>query len=119
MATALSLVEQRLSEQIGDWIEIDTTTNITTNNSIISTALTSYDGGRDDYFIDHYCYITEGNNAGVQRQISDYATTTGTLTVRGAALAAESGAVTIRLHRYNRDLYVNAVNDAVRETFPI
>ena len=116
--TALSVLEQRLAEQIGDGLEFDTSTNITTNTSIIATALQAYDGGRDDYFIGWWVYITEGNNITVLREISDYATSTGTLTVRGAALAAESGAVTCRLHRYDRTLYVNAINDAIRETFP-
>ncbi len=114
--TTLLVLEERLSEQTGDWLEFDTTTNITTNTSIISTTLTNYDGGRDDYFIDWWVYITEGNNITVERQVSDYATATGTLTIRGASLSAETGAVTCRLHRHRRTLYIDALNDAIRET---
>ena len=55
--TALSVLEQRLAEQIGDGLEFDTSTNITTNTSIIATALQAYDGGRDDYFIGWWVYI--------------------------------------------------------------
>ena len=118
--TALSVLETRLGQAIGDDLEVVVTTAIAANNSIISTNLTSYDGGRDDYFIDWWVYITDKANITVLRQVSDYATATGTLTVRGTALLTDgANLATIRIHRYNRDLYVNAVNDAVRETFPI
>lgn len=119
MTTALSVLEQRLSEQVGDYLEVIVTTAIAANTSIVSTNLTSYDGGRDDYFNDWWVYITDKANAAVQRQVSDYATATGTLTIRGANLTTDvANLATIRLHRYNRDLYVNAINDAIRETFP-
>ena len=119
MTTNLSTLEQRLGQAIGDDLEVVVTTAIGAGVTIVSTNLTAYDGGRDDYFIDWFCYITDKANAGVQRQVSDYATATGTLTVRGANLTDDvANLATIRLHRYNRDLYVNAINDAVRETFP-
>lgn len=116
MTTTLLSMVQKVGESIGDYLSFDTTTNITTNTSVVSTTLTSYDGGRDDYFIDWWIYITEGNNEGVARQISDYTSSTGTLTVRGANLLAESGAVTCVLQRYERDIYLRAINDAIRET---
>ena len=119
MTTNLSTLEQRLGQAIGDDLEVVVTTAIGAGVTIVSTNLTAYDGGRDDYFIDWFCYITDKANAGVQRQVSDYATATGTLTVRGANLTDDvANLATIRLHRYNRYLYVNAINDAVRETFP-
>ena len=118
--TTLETIEQRLSEQTGDYLQVICTTAIAAGVSVISTHLTSYDGGRDDYFIDWWVYITDKANATVQRQVSDYATATGTLTVRGANLTNDvANLATIRLHRYNRDLYVNAINDAIRETFPV
>ncbi len=118
MTTAVSVLEQRLSQEINDWLEVIVTTAIAANNSIISTNLTSYDGGRDDYFNDWWVYITDKANITVLRQISDYATATGTLTVRGTALTAEAlgtDYATIRLHRYDRNFYINAFNDAARE----
>ena len=119
MTTAVSVLEERLSEAIGDFLEVTVTTAINADNLIVSTSLTSYDGGRDDYFIDWWVYITDKANAGVLRQVSDYATATGTLTVRGAVLGDDStNLATIRLHRYNRDLFINAFNDAAREVFP-
>tara|TARA_Y100000310_G_scaffold144390_1_gene143651 strand:+ start:22395 stop:23729 length:1335 start_codon:yes stop_codon:yes gene_type:complete len=117
--TAVSVLEQRLAEQIGDYLQVAVTTAIGAGVSIISTNLQTYDGGRDDYFIDWWVYITDEGNAGVQRQVSDYATATGTLTVRGTNLTDDGADLaTVRLHRYNRDYYINAFNDAVRETFP-
>jgi len=107
--TALSVLETRLGQAIGDDLEIIVTTAIGAGVTIISTNLTSYDGGRDDYFIDWWVYITDKANAGVQRQVLDYATATGTLTVRGANLTDDvANLATVRLHRYNRTLYVNA-----------
>ncbi len=117
MTTTLLVLEQRISEQMGDYLSFDTTTTIPGSAvTITSTTLNSYDGGRDDYFNDWWVYITEGVNSGVLRQVSDYATTGGILTVRGANLAAEAGAVTCILHRYDRTLFTNAINDALRET---
>ncbi len=118
MSTSLLTLETRLGQAIGDDLEFDTTTAVTASASVISTTLRNYDGGRDDYYNDWWVYCTEGANSTVQRQISDYATATGTLTVRGANLTAETAAITCRLHRYDRTLYTNAINDAIRETYP-
>ena len=116
--TTLLALEELFSESIGDWLEFDTTTNITTNTSIVSTTLNQYDDGENDHFNNWWVYITEGNNVGVHRKISDYATSGGILTVYGANLSAEAGAVTCRLHRYNRDTKVNAINRAIERIYP-
>jgi hypothetical protein len=115
--TTLLSLEQLFNQAINDDLEFDTTTNITTDNSVISTTLKNYDGGADDYFNDWWVYITEGNNEGVNRYISDYANATGTLTVRGDALAAETAAVTCRLSRYNRDRKIQALVRACEEVY--
>ena len=107
-------LHQKLSEDIGDYIQVATTTNITTNTSIISTNLLPYDYGSSDYFNNWWVYITTGNNIGVERQISDYATTSGTITVRGAALVAETGAVNIRVSRYSRANKKRAIIEGIR-----
>lgn len=114
--TAVSVIEQRISEQIGDWLEVIVTTAINADNSIVSTNLTSFDSGRDDYFNDWWVYITDKANAGVNRQVSDYTSASGTLTIRGTALSDDSANLaTIRLHRHNRDKYIIAMNDTIRE----
>lgn len=117
--TATSVLEKRLGEQIGDHREVIVTTAIAATNLIVSTNLTSFDGGSNSYYVDWWVYITDYANITVQRQVSAYTSSTGTLTVRGAALTTDGASLaTIRLHRYNRDLYINAINDACREIYP-
>lgn len=117
--TAVSTLEQRLSEEIGDFLEVVCTTAIGAGVTIISTNLRAYDGGRDDYFNDWWVYITDKANAGVLRRVSDYATATGTLTVLGANLSTDgANLATVRLHRYDRDKIIDAMNDASAEVYP-
>ncbi len=116
--TRLQLDDKLAIAIMGKDYEFDTTTNITTNNSVISTTVIAWDEGRDDFYNNWWMYITEGNNTGKVRRVSDYATATGTLTVSGAALVAETGAVTCRLYVYDRDDAITALNNAIREVFP-
>jgi hypothetical protein len=113
--TSLSVLDQRLSEAISDWIEEDTTTNITTNTSVVSTALNKWDNARDDRFNGWWIYLTEGNNINTERLVYDYATSTGTLSCRGASFSAESGAITFRLYKYPYTHKVKAINKAIRD----
>ena len=118
MTTTLLALEELFSEAIGDFLEFDTTTNIGAGLTIISTTLKSYDQAQDDYFNEWWVYITEGNNIGVLRKVSDYATATGTLTVYGANLAAEARAVTCRLGRFNRTNKKLALVRAIEQLYP-
>ena len=120
--TLLALI-QSLAENNGDFLTFSTTTNITTNNSIISTTLNQYDDGRDGFFDGWWVYLNTANNAGVLRKTglpgtTTYDKTTGTLTVLGAALAAESAAQTCYLFRYNRNRYKEAVIEACKQIYP-
>jgi len=118
MTTALSVLETRLGQAISDDLEVICTTAIAANNSIISTNLKSYDGGSDAFRVDGWVYITDKANIGVQRQISAYATATGTITVRGAVLLTDgANLATIRVHRYDRHKYLQAFNDTSRELY--
>ena len=94
-----------------------TTTNITTNTSIISTNLQD-DYTSDDYFNQWFVHVISGNNAGVVRRVTDYAASSGTLTVAGANLSSESGAVNIELSRYNPDIFQDHFNVARQHVFP-
>lgn len=116
--TTLLVLEKLLNEAISDDLEFDTTTNITTDTSVVSTELNQFDDGEDDFFNDWWLYITEGNNITVERKISNYATSGGTLTVFGANLLSESGAVTCRLHRLRRTNKKNAINRAMEQVYP-
>ncbi len=118
MSTTFDTLETRLSQGTGDWIQVDTTTSyISTNNTVLSTSLNKYDHGSDDYFNNWYCVFTEGVNftAGtLERQVSDYATSGGAITVQGAVLAAEAGHITIRLYKYSQEQKWQAINNAAR-----
>jgi hypothetical protein len=111
-------LEELLSESINDYLQFDTTANTTAGTSITSTELKSYDDGAADYFNDWGVYLTEGNNIGVQRKVSDYTSTDGQLIIRGANLTADTQAVTCRLHRYDRTHITNAIVDACKEIYP-
>ena len=115
--TALSSILELLGEAIGDHYEFDTTTNITTNNYVYSTALNSVDKTADDRFNSWSLYVSGGNNT-VDRVVKDYTTSGGRLEVYGAALSSESGAITCQLHKYSRAKKVNAINQAINELFP-
>ena len=119
MSTTLATIEQRLSELIGDYISMAVTTAIAANTSIVSTNLAQYDGGADDYFKPWFAYITDKANAGVERQVSAYTSSTGTLTVRGANLTTDgANLATVRLGRYPRSNKVKAINRAIEEIYP-
>jgi len=120
VSTTLATLRQRLLESMGDYISVAVTTAIAAGTSVVSTNLNEYDGGADDYFNNWYCYITDENNAGVERQVSDYATATGTLTVRGANLTDDgSDKATIWVCRHSVLQTVDkAINRAIEEIYP-
>jgi hypothetical protein len=115
--TLSSLIEE-LATDCGDWLEFSTTTNITTNTSVVSTELTSYDQSENDFFNDWWFYMNTTANAEVLRKVSDYVTASGTLTIRGANLAAESASQTCYLFKNNRTHYSNAIKWAVKRIYP-
>lgn len=115
--TLLTLVNE-LAKSNGDYISVATTTNITTNTTVVSTGLREYDNSADDYFNNWWVYINTTNNANVMRKVSNYTTATGTLTLYGANLAAESAAATIYVFRYSRTAYKDAVLEAIKEIYP-
>ncbi len=122
MGDTTSLVlKKRLRQAMGDWIEVLVTTAINADNSVVSTNLNQYDGGLDDAFNDpsHWCYITDKANAGVSRQISDYVTSGGTLTIRGNALSDDAANLaTIRVSQHDPALYLRSIDDAIQELYP-
>ena len=109
---------KELSKSIGDFITFNTTTNLTTSKLIVSTDLNEYDFVSDDYFSGWFVYVANGNNAGQERRIYDYATSTGTITVYGANFIADVGAVTCELRRHSRASCLKAINAASKEIFP-
>src|SRR3989304_4489098 len=120
MSTSLATIDQRLQESLNDRISVVCTTAIAANTSIVSTNLLPFDGGNNDTFNTWWVYITDYANAGVERQIADYATTTGTITVRGGNLASDgANLATIEVTRTRRTTRVNAINRAIEEVYPV
>lgn len=119
MTTTLLTLDERLCKATGDWIQVAVTTAMTASVSLVSTNLASWTG-RDDYFNDWYVYIVDGANSTEVRKISDYDSTAAaeTLTIRGANLTAETTKSNIRVSRSSWDDRLDAINDAIRETYP-
>uniref|UniRef100_A0A6M3LFC8 Uncharacterized protein n=1 Tax=viral metagenome TaxID=1070528 RepID=A0A6M3LFC8_9ZZZZ len=117
--STLILLEQLLMESCGDYLSFETTTNITTNKSVISTTLNQYDDGEDGYFDDRWIHIQGVTNPDVERKIGSttYDTATGTCYVYGANLVAEAAAMTCRITRYKREKYKTALLRAIEEVY--
>ena len=104
-------------------VEAATTTNITTNTSVISTALAD-DYVVDDTFIGWYCMIlndadgSSSSNNGTVRRVTDYTASSGTLTVAGANLSAEDESVNVILCRFNPDHVKSWFNRTRQNVFP-
>ena len=125
MGTTTRLVLlKRLAEMAegDDFVEVAVTTDINNDNTIVSTELRSYDYGTDGYYDPWWVYITNFANSAKYRKIDSgttYATATGTLTVRGEALADDTtDTATIRMTRINPALYLFALNEATRDIYP-
>lgn len=95
-----------------------TTTNITTNNNVISTELTNR-WTADDWFIGFFLIIRGTNqNDEIIRRVTDYTGSSGTLVVAGAALTSESAAVTCEVSRFHPSDIKRAFNRARQNVFP-
>ena len=104
-------------------IEAATTTNITTNTSVISTNLAD-DYPVDDTFIGWYAMLlndvdgSTATNNGKVRRVTDYTASTGTITVAGANLTAEDEASNFILTRWNPDHVKSWFNRVRQNLFP-
>ena len=107
-------------------VEFDTTTNITTNNSIVSLDLAKR-FGNDTHFVGWYVVVvvdsdggTPANGLGTDpRRVTAYTASSGTLTVDGAVLVAEDEAVTCHLYRdFHPVDILRAYNRARQNVFP-
>ena len=120
MPTTNALVlNERLHKATSDWIRHPVTTNIASGNEIVCTHLRQYDYDRDNYFQNWYVYIEDFLNTGVDRRVRAYYTANATLNVYGTALTADgSNTQNIRLSRTSFSKAQQALNDALRETYP-
>lgn len=111
-----------ITRELG-YVSAATTTNIGANTSVVSTQLSAL-YPNDDYFNGWFIRIgldsdgsTSSNNT-VVRRITDYAGSTGTLTVAGANLTAEDEAVDFELFRFNPTTVRLHLNRARQNLFP-
>lgn len=117
---SLLTLKKYLWQSMGDYRTFATTTNIGAGTTVISTTLRQHDNGRDGAFDDWWIYIDGTANAGEARKTGNttYATATGTLTVYGANLSAETGSVTCYLTRYEPAKIERAILRANEEIYP-
>jgi hypothetical protein len=100
-----------------------TTTNITTNTSVVSTALQD-DFPVDGTFIGWFVILLQDSdgststNNGVIRRVTAYTASSGTLTVAGAALGAEDEATDFLLTRFNPARVLDWFNRVRQNLFP-
>ena len=108
-------------------VQFDTTTNVTTDDKIISTELANRfiinDHFNGQWFATIVVDADGGNPANgvgtVTRRVEDYAASSGQLTISGANLSAEDEAVTCDLYRtFHPDDYKRAYNRARQVVFP-
>ncbi len=115
MSNTLLTLRKRVRSAVSDGFREAVTTSLTTDKLIVSTNLNKWDGGNDDYFNDWFAYVEDFTNAGDNRVISDYATSGGSCTVRGANFTSDTADLaTVMFTRMNPDTYLEAIQTAVR-----
>ena len=115
--TSRATLRQRLSESIGDYHSVTSTSSgNTAATTIVSTALLDVvGGGDDDAFEGWYVLVTSGNNEGERRRIRSYIATDATVTVERAFSNPTEPDVTFELHRYDPDYKNNSISRAIEE----
>jgi len=114
--TILPEYAQRIGAYVGSF---STTTNLTTNTSVVSTALRDRGFTVDDILNDFYVRLTSGsNNDDKIRRISDYTGSSGTITVAGENLASESSSITFEIYRYDPNLLLDTLQAGAQNAFP-
>ena len=114
--TILPEYAQRIGAYVGSF---STTTNLTTNTSVVSTALRDRGFTVDDILNDFYVRLTSGsNNDDEIRRISDYTGSSGTITVAGENLASESSSITFEIYRYDPNLLLDTLQAGAQNAFP-
>ena len=115
--TANSVLDQRLHQLIGDYIQVTLTTDLAASSAIVSTNLNAYDLATDNHFKNYWCYVTNYANATAERKINTYATSGGVCAVYGSNFTADSSGdkATVRFYKYSYTAGQTAINDAIRE----
>lgn len=97
MTTTKAVLRQNVSKLDGSYTSGSTTTNIAANNSVTDTKLAGIGYHTANSLVDAWLWLSTTANADVERTISAN-TAAGTITIRGAALSAESGSQSFEVH---------------------
>lgn len=114
--TAWSVARDEITRPLG-FQDFATTTNIASNNSVISTELASR-YPQNDHFNGWYLLIEDQVNVGIVRRVTDYVASTGTITVAGAVLGADSTAANCSLYLFHPTDIQRAYNRARQNVYP-
>jgi len=117
---SLASMRNMMSEIIGDYFHSTTTADGNEDKTtLIDSALAGYS---NDYFggvnNSKYVYITSGDAAGEERIISDFVSSSGTITVSAAFSAQIVSDVTYEIHSYSVGDKKRAVNLALWDAYP-
>lgn len=122
-AVSRATYRQDVSENMGDWLEVTTTSaGASDGTTIVCTALAEEDFGGDDGAFDAFwALVTSGNNDGELRRVartSGYDASTTTLTVTRAFSNQVASGVTVELHRNDPRVKHAAINRALQHVHP-
>ena len=115
--TTRAVLRQRLSEAIGDYLSLTTTSNgATDGTTIVDSGLRNLAGGRDDdAFEGWYVLVTSGDASGEIKRVLQSRQANNTLTLQTAFTAQIASSVTYELHRQDPTLKHNAINRGIEE----
>ena len=115
--TTRAVLRQRLSEAIGDYLSLTTSSNGATDGStLVDSGLRNLAGGReDDAFEGWYVLITSGDASGEIKRILLSRKATNTVTLQTAFSTQIVSSVTYELHRQDPTLKHNAINRGIEE----
>lgn len=117
--STLNTMLPEYARQIGAYVgSFSTSTNISNDTSIVIASLADRGWNIDDILNDFYVRIKGITNDGVIRRVTDYAGSTGTITVSGSALAIESQSVDVELYRYDPQRLIDTLSDGAQAVFP-
>ena len=119
--TTRAVLRQRLSEQMGDYQSLTTTSSgNSAGTSVVDTGLRNLPGGSDDdAFENWYILVTSGANTGESRRIKNYIANSNTLvTQESFSGGAVDTPVTYELHQYDPSQKHQAINRAIEELYP-
>jgi len=119
--TTRAVLRQRLSEEIGDYQSLTTTSDgNSAGTSVVDTGLRNLSGGSDDAAFDNkFVLITSGANTGETRMVKDYIANTTTLVMQESfSGGAVESLVTYELHSYDPAQKHQAISRAIAELYP-